>query len=669
MVHAGRLRRLFASGVLVLLLFSVGPAGPQWACSERSYAEAFHQALAAARADRWEAVDQAERCLGQAHPLAPYLEFHRLRAELPELNPRHIEAFRALYADSPLTEVLTRVALRRYAEAGDQEAIRRVQDAPPGRVDLRCQWWYAQLEPRPQETLEAARELWHVEHSQPPACDSLFDAARSRGAIGDDAIWQRSRLAYRAGNERLMDYLRGLLEGAEYREAADQLKRLYRSPGELGEWEFEGLRSAELTADALYRLAAKDTEAALEAWHQYKDRMEPLSTAQTDAVADRISWYSVIRGLTENLQWVDTRLLEGESSSTGLLEQRARLAVVEQSWAEALFWIGQMPPSARESARWQYWLGRSRAEMGDLPGARRAWRMAAQSRSFWGFVAADRLGLDYALRATELPAAPPDPEAGLLRVKQLRAAGELRLARDEWLFLLRGRSSAELRGLAAHAAHAGWYELAVDAARRADADGALRWRFPPAYEETFRSVGAAKDLDPYLLMALARRESGFNPRARSGAGARGLMQLLPGTAREQAERFGMPLASTESLWDPDTNALLGAAYLRRLLDRFDGNRPIALAAYNAGPSRVAQWLEAPEKPFDVWIESIPFHETRSYVQAVMAYQTILEHLYHPTKTPQVLDGVETASYYGGGGVQPRWPLTRGEASYGEDPLP
>jgi len=154
----------------------------------------------------------------------------------------------------------------------------------------------------------------------------------------------------------------------------------------------------------------------------------------------------------------------------------------------------------------------------------------------------------------------------------------------------------------------------------------LNLRFPLAYKEMVAGAAIATDIDPQLLFAIARQESAFSPDAKSPAGALGLMQLMPATAKQTARRSGV-IYRYHDLLKPEPNIKLGSRYLNSLLSQFDGNRILAAAAYNAGPNRVKKWLQVSEgkMPFDVWIETIPFKETRGYVQNVLAFSAIYSH--------------------------------------------
>jgi len=146
-----------------------------------------------------------------------------------------------------------------------------------------------------------------------------------------------------------------------------------------------------------------------------------------------------------------------------------------------------------------------------------------------------------------------------------------------------------------------------------------------AYKKEIDLAAHKTKMDANLIYAVARQESAFSEKARSSAGAMGLMQLMPSTAKQTARKAGVPYKRND-LYSANTNVHLGSQYLNQLLQKYDGNRILATAAYNAGPHRVNKWLkDKGDINFDVWIETIPFKETRGYVQNVLAYSVIYAH--------------------------------------------
>jgi len=135
----------------------------------------------------------------------------------------------------------------------------------------------------------------------------------------------------------------------------------------------------------------------------------------------------------------------------------------------------------------------------------------------------------------------------------------------------------------------------------------------------------AKQLDPSVIYGVMRRESLFDPMAKSRVGALGLMQLMPSTARLVAKSLGLRRPRQSDILEIENNINLGTQYFRSVLNRFENNVSLAAAAYNAGPLNVKNWLPSENlMPADLWVETVPFKETRNYVQAVLAYATVFD---------------------------------------------
>ena len=148
-------------------------------------------------------------------------------------------------------------------------------------------------------------------------------------------------------------------------------------------------------------------------------------------------------------------------------------------------------------------------------------------------------------------------------------------------------------------------------------------RFPLAYGVEIAESAQGNQIDTSWILAIARQESAFTPDARSPAGAMGLMQLMPRTAKETAKRAKVRYKGSHQLTEPELNLKLGSYYLASLSRRYAGHRVLASAAYNAGPGRVNSWLEQRQDlPIDIWIETIPFDETRNYVQNILSFSVI-----------------------------------------------
>ncbi|WP_129142109.1 transglycosylase SLT domain-containing protein [Modicisalibacter coralii] len=621
---------------------------PASAAADETDDRALRDALNAARHHQWNRIDESAI---EGHVLAGYVEYHRLRTRLPDVSPDEINAYLARNAGSPLAAWMRGLAEVAYGKAGRLDDLLAVSDGEPSGTIRQCYYYTALLDRAPDEAAEGGRALWLTGHSQPGECDTLFDTLRRRGEIAGPQIWQRLLLAWENGESGLMAYLERQLP-ADWGQAEAALERLRkdyaaitRVPRDVGP---QGA-SGPLFAAAMHQFTRADTEAALEAWRKVGSHLT-LDDDRRHAVEKDLAFYSMVREIPNNRGWVDDVL--PRLNDPDLYELRVRRALAERDWQGVIDWVHRMPDDPRQDARWQYWLGRALAELGDSQTARKAYAAAADQRNFFGFAAADRLGQPYDLnraQATFNDAYRQEVANWpvVQRTEALMRIGEPGLARSEWYYASRKADAPEAQALADYALRRGWYAMVVQTTILSQQWDALDWRFPPAYRESFQRWAKQADVDPYLLMGIARRESAFNPQARSPVGARGLMQLMPATARHISQRHGFDAPDTEQLYTPETNIKLGSQYIREMLDRYSGNRLAAVAAYNAGPGRVDRWLRDAPQAFDLFVESIPYHETRQYVQAVLAYRVIFESLAKggDTRNVALLDAAERQPRY------------------------
>ncbi|AVI63065.1 transglycosylase SLT domain-containing protein [Halomonas sp. GFAJ-1] len=602
----------------------VGLPVVSWAASDA----AMRDALEAARQQQWQQVD--ERAI-EGHILNGYVEYHRLRGQLPNVSSSQIQRFIDQHADSPLSEWMRGQAIAKYGHAGRFGDLLAVADGEPAGTARQCYYYTALLDREPQQAREAGLALWRVGSSQPDACNALFSRLRSDGTINATAIWERKMLAWQAGEERLSSYLGGLLSGQwqTARETVESVsnnsRALTSAPACLGP---ECAATSAFYKAAMQRYTRENTPAAFSAWQEIGPRLS-LAAADRQPIEEELAFYALVRDVPGTLSWIDSVLPSLESER--VLELRVRRALAERQWTEVMHWIAEMPASQQERSRWQYWLARANHQLGNHDAAEARYRQAATDRSFYGFAAAERLNQPYQLNlernhfdeaSRELTAQLP----AVQRTEALLRIGEEGLANSEWLHAVRNGTPQQARALADYAANQQWHARLVQTTIAAEMWDALDWRFPPAYHDSFMHWGRLTGVDPFLLMAITRRESAYNPVALSPAGARGLMQLMPGTASQVSRQLGLNDPGPYGVLDPELNIRLGSNYLRDKIERYQGNRLAAAAAYNAGPGRVDQWLGSGVESFDLFVESIPFRETRDYVQAVLSYRVIFESL-------------------------------------------
>jgi soluble lytic murein transglycosylase len=589
----------------------------------------YSQAEAAIAAGDWQRFEQLRAQLDE-YPLALYLDYQRLDSRLRQVPGDKARLFLETSADTPLQLRFKGRYLRQSGKDERWDDLLAVTDSLPNTTDLQCYYYLARLAQGDSVVAwQGARDLWAYGKSQSNACDPLFKAWIDNGQIDDEAVWQRQLLAFDARHQGLMIYV-GDLGSEQLQSWTEQLLAVYRRPHTLATIGLPAYdpRSLDIYTRGLARYARVDANRALGLWLRLLPKHN-FSTTQMLQVQDALAWQTLRDGATKNRHWLD-QYLAGRGNMK-LLEARLRLAIRQSDWTALLEMSVYLDESTGQLTAWRYWNAHASAATGQALQAVASWKELAAERDYYGFLAAEKLALPYQLNNKPLLFTNADPNivgaVAVQRTGELMYHGKLREARSEWNYLLPRVVTADRAALSHHARQQGWYRFAIDAAIEAQAWDALELRFPQPYTDFFQDYGQRYGVPDTELLSIARRESAFFSHARSEAGARGIMQLLPSTARRAARSLGQQALASD-LYQVDANIALGGAYYRQLLDAYDNNRVLSLAAYNAGPQRVRRWLRETDKTLDVyqWVETIPFPETRSYVQAVLAYNVVYDRL-------------------------------------------
>ncbi|MEM1113809.1 MAG: transglycosylase SLT domain-containing protein [Pseudomonadota bacterium] len=611
-------------------------AGAVFICSAQANTlstarQEYGDAMQAIDRGRWTEYEQIRPAL-EDYPLAIYLDYWSMVQRPASVRPADVRRFVSLSQDSPLPNRYLGVYLERAGRDKRWGDFLAAMPDEPNSIDLKCYYFRAQLAAGNRDIAwSGAEDLWVYGESRPDECDPLFDAWMGAGQLRDELVWQRMLLVFDERKRSLLGYVARQGSPA-LKPWSDKLLTLNRRPDSLRQIDLPAsdARSAELVSHAIPYYARYKPENALADWRYWRGRL-----AFDEAQVRRIEHALVLRSLfarsEANLPWVDDAL--ARLSDDYLLEIRLRWAVSEGDWAAVEGHIGHLGSDTRKESVWRYWLARAHEEMGKLAQARAELESLALERGYYSFMAADHLGREYAFEHQTLALSPQQTKPfrelpAVLRIEELFFHEEDNLAHSEWFKVLTDtEASREKQELALLARQQGWHRLAIDAANKAKAWDLLDLRFPMPYENTFEQHASIWQVPATELMAIARRESAFYAKARSPVGARGLMQIMPATGKQVARGLGEAHTSND-LYEVEHNVLLGSAYYRQLLDRYDGNRVFALAAYNAGPHRVDRWRkpEASPRTIDQWIEAIPFKETRNYVQAVLSYNVVFQYL-------------------------------------------
>lgn len=556
----------------------------------------------------------------QGHVLEPYVEYWQLKLALDSAEPSAVRAYLTRSAGTPLAEPLRVDWLKALAARGQwttfgQEYVQgMVEDA-----ELACHAIQFRRQRDGESALAPAKALWFTGRSTPDACEPLFAALIAKGELSVDERRARMRLASESGNTRLARSIAAALPPAD-RIADREFSRIERDPaGALAKAEFERKPSGhELALYALERVARKDVTGARAAWVKFRGSLPEAERLHGNA---RLAFHAA------RLHAPDANLYYREAGTTPLSEEehawRVRAALRAQSWPDVLAAVDAMPGPQKDEPAWRYWRARAQRALGAQDDAKRALELLAKEFHFYGLLAAEALGL--LVEPASQPVTPlPDALAAFGARPEVRRA--LKLAQldlriesiREWAPIVRGLDDEALLFAAEYARRAGLNDRAINIADRTEARHDFGLRYPMPYRAEFEAAARAHDLDSALLFAIARQESRFIPDIVSSAGAQGLMQLMPATARWVAKQLGDGAYRSTQITDVETNTRFGAFYFRYWLERLQSQPALAAAAYNAGPGRAQAWR--PMSPLEgaAWVETIPFNETRDYVKKVLA---------------------------------------------------
>ena len=573
------------------------------------------------------------------HLLEPWLDYWRLSMRLEDASNREVREFFAKHPNDYVSERLRSDWLRVLGKRGDWTEFDR-QSPLYTRDDLEvaCYRWIGRLEKGDDNALADAMAMWLEPAELPDGCQRLSGILSTRGKLSVTDVWRRVRVLFEHGQITAAKTTLGLLPKKEapdermLAEAARQPKRmLERLPKVL-----ETRAAREVAMLAVVRYARTDPPAAARAL----DGAVGQHFSQSEL---RYLWglvgYEAAREHHERaLEWyarADNTQLEDRH-----LAWRARAALRAGQWKVVRESIDRMTPANANLSPWIYWYGRALAQQGEETGSRAFYLRIAGQTDFYGLLANEELGYLVALpQETYVPSeqevVAAGVEPGLARALELIRLGIRVEGVREWLFAIRAFDDQKLIAAAELARRAGAYDRAIHTADRTSRVHNYALRYPVPYHDVFREYAKSHGVDEAWVLGLVRQESRFNTDARSAAGAAGLMQVMPGTARYVASRLGLRNYRPKNVTEIETNVTLGTGYMRLVMDQL-GHPVLASAAYNAGPSRARRWRDTRSLEGAFYVESIPFGETRDYVRKVMAnavmYSAVLNQKPVPLKT-------------------------------------
>jgi len=603
--------------------------------------QAYTKALQLARKGEWRSLRKQRQSLVE-YPLYPYLLYADLiagmrysrRVEVRNYLTSYEGTVKATYLQGRWLDYLVRH--RHWQSYVDFYSLNSYA-TDTANTSRQCHFHLSQYRlGKKTEALQAGLLLWTEGKSQPKACDKIFGLLIRGGHISEALAWERFNKAIMSHNYQLARYLRRFFISPQYQKRYNTYYSVDRLPARVSQYEDFTEQSSDehnILEHGLKHLARKDPVNALKHWTQYQKTHEFSHSAQANVVSAIVkALYKDGRQATADGYFVEHLDLLNQALAGGLTEWRIREALRELDWPAVKHWLARLPQANKEKNNWRYWAIRSMEELPTIESEANILtltRALARERDFYGFLASDKLAQEYSLNYQPLDVAEVhvvnlSRQPAIQRARELLFHGLSLDASREWRSATASFITQDWLAAAVLANRWQWHSKAIASLGTAKQYDDIQIRFPLAYVAQINLAAEKTKIPAYMLFALARQESGFNATATSPAGAMGLIQVMPATAKETARKYKIPYHSKRQLHDANTNVPIGANYYKGLIKRFGNNRILATAAYNAGPHRVSRWQKdsAGKLPFDIWISLIPFKETRSYVRNVLMYSVI-----------------------------------------------
>ena len=577
------------------------------------------------------------------YPLQPYLDQKSLLNNIQLSNAVEINKFLLNYKNTPLDWPLRKKWLKYLAKK--KQGLLFIQAyKPTTNAELRCHHLKFRLASGLPESvvLPEITKLWTVGKSQSKACDSLFERWQKAGYRTNDVIWQRIVLAADGGKHTLIPYLTKLLP-LEQQYLAKLWHKVRRDPsvvGKLAMFPNKSIRESEILAYGLKRLIWRQPEKALSSYKKAQKKIG-FSRIQQQQINEKFALALSAKNHHQAQLWLEK--LEFSTLNKNMLQWHLSQTLKQQDWQRLIVDSKLLPSKYKDDLKWKYWYARALIETDAVERGQSLLQQLAIERHYYGFLAASYLRTPVSLQHKPLSFSLAEKRRVINYPAAKRAfefyhLGRYYQARSEWNYLISQLTNKEKLIAAKVANENQWFDRTIFTLANVGYLDDVALRFPKAFDEQINRHANNEKIAPAWAFAIARRESSFMTDAHSPAGAKGLMQLMPNTAKSL--RKGK--INRNYLLNAGNNIQLGTRYLKKLLDKNSGNQVLATASYNAGPHRVKSWLKNLKAiPADIWIETIPFKETRNYVKSVLAYQEIYQH--EPGQVSQLFEKVTNMS--------------------------
>jgi len=562
------------------------------------------------------------------YPLTSYIDTRIVYQRMVAGNDSGVAQILVRYPDNPETRDLHLAWIENLAKRGQWPAVAAQLLILPSaaarhpRIAMLAAFNSGQRD----NAVALFSRYWQAGNRITPSIAPIERAWRHAGNPNNQARWQRIEKLMPRKRWRQARPLLAKLSATDRQLVHHWYQGQKRPKKVVAQWPTPSQRSTHevvVLTHLLRRLSLKDP---LLAWKQSARFRLAFDQPQWTQLQRKLALRGARHQLPIAAKWLKNIPPSAQNSATR--SWRTRLLLQEHNWQGVLESIAAMPVRQRRQSEWAYWQARALEKQGDAEAAKLLFTALAQERGYFSFLSAEHMRIPYQM-APRPPAVDPNVLQqlrrlpGIVRAHEWLILGLQSKAGREWFRALQKMTPAKWRAAATLASNWNWFDRAILAALRGQAVDALKQRFPLAYSQQVQRSAKISGLSSSLIWSVIRQESAFNVQASSGSGAKGLMQLMPKTAAMVWKR--QHKKHRPNLFDAATNIHLGSHYLASIKRRFGGNIPLATAAYNAGPARVNRWLQRqPYHEGDLWVASIPFNETRNYVQHVLAYSIVYD---------------------------------------------
>ncbi|MDQ7015525.1 MAG: transglycosylase SLT domain-containing protein [Gammaproteobacteria bacterium] len=570
----------------------------------------------------------------QGYPLARFLQFEWLQRQIEQksVKSRQIQHFFKRYPKTALSRRLRQSWLMDLAARSQWKTF--LQVAAGHSKELSNELACARLQAlhdlgHLRGVVGEARKLWMSAKTHQGRCASVFAQLEQQRPPASPLVWQKISVAMRRSKPALAASLRHFLKPSarlwlDVWIAVHHQPKLIFSNRRLQK---DSLLSRKIVLHGVKQLARQNLVEMHKKWPAVKNRYK-FRSDQVNRMARYLAMRAAYLGMPEAYGFL--KGLKGKQHNGQTRSWLVRTALRQQDWPAVLKSIRRLSKAERDEKEWRYWQARALELTGKKKAAEKIYRRLARRAHYYGFMAADRLQAEYRFYHKAIAARKKVQQALLLRedmrrVQEYRAVNLWPEARHEWNVALKKLNHEQLKAAALLADRWQWHDRALFTAAKSKQFNDLELRYPMPYKTAVFAAAANEGLPPSLVYGVIRQESAYMPKVKSHVGAVGLMQLMPATAQTVATVLGSASFKVVDLKTVATNLKFGTHYYRQVLDQFAGNQAMASAAYNAGPHRVEGWLPGQRAmPADVWVDTIPFTETRGYVKSVLGNATIFE---------------------------------------------